>query len=47
MLRGAVDRIFFAGPMQDICKIGIPDYILLKPGVLSPDEWEVMKGHKG
>jgi putative two-component system response regulator len=40
-----VDRIFFASPMHDIGKIGIPDQVLLKPGGLTPDEWEVMKGH--
>ena len=40
-----VDKIFFASPMHDIGKIGIPDHILLKPGGFTPDEWEVMKGH--
>lgn len=40
-----VDRIFFASPMHDIGKIGIPDDVLLKPGRLTPEEWEVMKGH--
>ncbi len=40
-----VDQIFFASPMHDIGKIGIPDHVLLKPGGLTPDEWEVMKGH--
>jgi putative two-component system response regulator len=40
-----VDKIFFASPMHDIGKIGIPDHVLLKPGALTPDEWEVMKGH--
>ena len=39
------DTIFFASPMHDIGKIGIPDHILLKPGPLTPPEWEVMKGH--
>jgi len=40
-----VDNIFFASPMHDIGKIGIPDHILLKPGSFTPDEWEIMKGH--
>ncbi len=31
--------------MHDVGKIGIPDYILLKPGKLTPEEFEVMKGH--
>ena len=31
-----------ASPMHDIGKIGIPDSILLKPGKLDADEWEVM-----
>jgi putative two-component system response regulator len=39
------DMIFFASPMHDIGKIGIPDHILLKPGSLTPDEWDVMKRH--
>jgi putative two-component system response regulator len=34
-----------AAPMHDVGKIGIPDYILLKPGKLTPEEMEVMKGH--
>ena len=29
-----IDRIFFASPMHDIGKIGIPDHVLLKPGEL-------------
>ncbi len=41
----AVDLILNAAPMHDIGKIGIPDRILLKPGRLDPDEWEVMKTH--
>jgi putative two-component system response regulator len=40
-----VDRIFFASPMHDIGKIGIPDHILLKPGSFKPDEWKIMQGH--
>ncbi|MDD2883949.1 MAG: response regulator [Dechloromonas sp.] len=34
-----------AAPMHDVGKIGIPDLILLKPGRLSPEEFEVMKRH--
>lgn len=35
----------YAAPMHDIGKIGIPDRVLLKPGKLDPDEWEIMKQH--
>lgn len=31
--------------MHDIGKIGIPDRILLKPGKLESDEYEIMKTH--
>jgi putative two-component system response regulator len=34
-----------AAPMHDIGKVGIPDNILLKPGKLSTDEFEIMKTH--
>jgi len=32
-------------PLHDIGKVGIPDAILLKPGRLTPAEFEVMKQH--
>lgn len=34
-----------AAPMHDLGKIGIPDSILLKPGKLTPEEFEFMKTH--
>lgn len=40
-----VENIRYASPMHDIGKIGIPDSILLKPGKLTPEEFEIMKTH--
>ncbi len=39
------ESIYYAAPMHDVGKIGIPDCILLKPGALTPGEWEIMKTH--
>lgn len=39
------ELILNASPMHDIGKIGIPDQILLKPGKLDKQEWEIMKTH--
>ena len=40
-----VELIGAAAPLHDIGKIAIPDAILLKPGALSPEEYQVMKTH--
>lgn len=40
-----VADIRIAAPMHDIGKIGIPDRILLKPGKLDEQEFEIMKTH--
>jgi len=39
------NALYYASPMHDIGKIGIPDRILLKPGPLSEEEWRVMQTH--
>ena len=40
-----VELIHLAAPMHDIGKIGTPDLILKKKGVLTPDEWTIVKEH--
>ena len=40
-----VETILYSAPMHDLGKIGIPDHILLKPAMLDPAEWEIMKQH--
>ena len=46
ILSGAdIENIYFTSILHDIGKVGIPDTILLKPGPLSPAEFETMKTH--
>ncbi|MBN2022142.1 MAG: response regulator [Pirellulales bacterium] len=40
-----IENIYQSAPLHDIGKVGIPDAILLKPGRLTPEEFEVMKEH--
>lgn len=37
--------IYAASSLHDIGKVGIPDSILLKPGKLTKNEWEIMQSH--
>jgi PAS domain S-box-containing protein len=40
-----VNQIRLGSLLHDIGKMGIPDSILLKPGPLTPEEWEKMRQH--
>ena len=37
--------VYLTSPLHDIGKVGIPDNVLLKPGRLTPAEFEIMKTH--
>ena len=41
----SIELLFKSAPLHDIGKVGIPDRILLKPGKLTAEEFEVMKTH--
>jgi putative two-component system response regulator len=40
-----IDMVVKAAPLHDIGKVGVPDAILLKPGRLTAEEFEIMKTH--
>jgi len=40
-----IDLLYKSAPLHDIGKVGIPDAILLKPGKLTKEEFDIMKGH--
>ena len=42
-----VQLIEHAAPLHDLGKVGIPDHVLLKPGKLTPEEFEIVREHPG
>lgn len=40
-----IEALFQAAPLHDIGKVAIPDSVLLKPGKLTAEEFDVMKRH--
>lgn len=42
---GDAEYIKYASPLHDIGKVGLTDAILLKPGKLTPEEYDEMKKH--
>lgn len=45
MTEEEAESMLNAAPMHDLGKIGIPDKVLLKPGKLDDEEWELMRQH--
>lgn len=39
------ERIRLASQLHDVGKVAVPDKLLLKPGKLTPQEFEIVKGH--
>lgn len=40
-----IELLYLSAPLHDVGKVGVPDAILLKPGKLTPEEFEEMKKH--
>lgn len=43
--RENIEKLYKSAPLHDIGKVGIPDHILLKPGKLTGEEFDIMKEH--
>lgn len=40
-----IELLYKSAPLHDVGKVGIPDNVLLKPGKLTEEEFEIMKTH--
>lgn len=40
-----IEAMFKSAPLHDVGKVGVPDSILLKPGPLTDEEFDIMKEH--
>ncbi len=40
-----IELLYKSAPLHDVGKVGVPDSVLLKPGKLTDDEFEIMKQH--
>lgn len=40
-----LDSLVYGAMLHDVGKIGIPDDVLLKPGPLTPEQWEIIRKH--
>ena len=45
LTQGEIEKVEIAARVHDIGKVAVPDSILLKPGPLTDDEWDIMKRH--
>lgn len=45
MSKSELSLLWLSAAFHDVGKIGIPDSVLRKPGVLNEQEWETMKSH--
>jgi putative two-component system response regulator len=40
-----IELLYISAPLHDVGKVGVRDHILMKPGKLTDDEFEIMKKH--
>lgn len=45
LTKDMIETLYFSAPLHDLGKVAISDSILLKPGPLTDDEFEIVKSH--